>query len=91
VEAAMKTTIELLDALNDAEYVQINGTLFETEYWRLPDEDTVAEDILLEAKSGDTELSFTRDDLADAQYVGQGIYRLKSGLHLRFLTPTTIH
>lgn len=87
----METTLKLLDALNDAEYVQINGMLFETEYWRLPDEDTVADDILLEAKSGDTELSFTRDDLDDAKYVGGGVYRLKSGIQLRFLTPTTIH
>jgi hypothetical protein len=87
----METAMKLLDALNDAPYVQINGQLFETGYLRVPDEDTVPDDILLEAKSGDTELSFTRDDLDDALYVGEGIYRLKSGIQLRFLTSTTIH
>jgi hypothetical protein len=87
----METSMKLLDALNDAQYVQINGLLFETEYLRVPDENTVPDDILLEAKSGDTELSFTRGDLDDACYVGEGIYRLKSGIQLRFLASTTIH
>jgi hypothetical protein len=65
--------------------------LFETEYLRVPDEHTVPDDILLEAKLGETELSFTQDDFDDAQYVGEGLYRLKSGTQLRFLTSTTMH
>jgi hypothetical protein len=84
-------SLSLIDALCAADYVQIDGLIFETEYLRVPDEHTVPDDILLEAKSGETELSFTREDLDDAQYVGEGLYRLKSGLQLRFLTSTTIH
>ena len=45
----------------------------------------------MELKHGDTELAFTREDLDDAQYVGEGLYRLKSGALLRFLTTATIH
>ena len=84
-------TLTLLDALSGADYVQIDGLIFETEYLRVPDEHTVADDILLEAKSGETEMSFTQDDFDDAQYVGEGLYRLKSGTQLHFLTSTTIH
>lgn len=87
----MPTGMKLLDALGDAEYVQINGLIFETEYLRLPDEHTVADDILLEAKSGDMELSFTQEDLDEARYLGDGVYRLKSGIQLRFLSSTTLH
>ena len=56
-------TMKFFDALSGAEYVQINGEIFQTEYLRLPDEHTVPDDILLEAKAGETELSFTQDDV----------------------------
>jgi len=91
MERTMQTPMKLLDALSGAEYVQVDGEIFETEYLRMPDEHTVADDILLEAKSGETELYFTQGDFNDAQYIGEGIYRLKSGIQLRFLSSTTIH
>ena len=50
--------------------------MFETEYLRVPDEYTVADDVVLEAKHGDTEFAFTRDDVDGAKYVGEGVYRL---------------
>ena len=81
----------LTEAMQDAHFVQLNGVVFETGYLRAPDESTVAEDIVMELKHGDTELAFTREDLDDAQYVGEGLYRLKSGALLRFLTTATIH
>jgi len=84
-------TMKFFDALSGAEYVQINGEIFQTEYLRLPDEHTVPDDILLEAKAGETELSFTQDDFTNAQYIGEGLYRLKSGIQLRFLASTTVH
>ena len=81
----------LAEAMQDADFVQLNGIVFETGYLRAPDDSTVADDVVMELKHGDTELAFTRDDLDDAQYVGEGLYRLKSGALLRFLTTATIH
>jgi len=77
--------------MRDADFVVIDGNLFETEYLRVPDEDTVAEDIVLEAKRGEIEIMLTRDEIDDAQHVGEGIFRLKSGAHLRFVSSATIH
>jgi hypothetical protein len=83
--------INLTDTMHDADFVILDGAVFITEYLRVPDESTVADDIVLEARRGDTEISLTRDEIDDAQYVGEGVYRLKCGAHLRFLTSATIH
>jgi hypothetical protein len=82
---------KLAVAMDDADYVLIDGVVFETEYLRVPDEDTVADDVILEAKHGDTEVAFTREEIDGALHVGDGVYRLKSGSLLRFLTGATIH
>ena len=58
--------------MRDADFVQINGIVFETEYLRVPDESTVADDVVLELKRGETEVAFTREELDDAEYVGDG-------------------
>jgi len=71
--------------------VLIDGVMFETEYRRVPDEDTAAEDVVLEVRHGDTEVMFTREEMDDALHLGEGIYRLKSGAQLRFLSTATIH
>jgi hypothetical protein len=81
----------LAEAMRDADYVQINGIVFETEYLRVPDESTVAEDVIMELKLGNTEVQFTLDELDDAEYVGDGHFRLKSGAVLRFLSHATVH
>ncbi len=85
------TPTTLAVAMLDADFVQLNGIVFEAGYLRVPDESTVAEDVVMELKHGDTELAFTREELDDAQYVGEGLYRLKSGALLRFLTTATVH
>ena len=77
--------------MRDADFVQINGIVFQTEYLRVPDESTVAEDVVMELKLGDTAVEFTRDELDDAKYVGDGYFRLKSGATLRFLSHATVH
>lgn len=88
----MKTdSMTLAEAMRSADFVQLNGIVFETEYLRVPDESTVADDVVMELKLGDTELAFTRDEVDDAVYVGDGIYRLKSGVLLRFLVSATVH
>ena len=88
----MKTTlIELTEAMRGADFVQLDGVVFATGYLRVPDESTVADDVVMELRLGDTELAFTRDELDDAEYVGGGLYRLKSGALLRFLSTATVH
>ena len=81
----------LTDMMDNADFVLIDGVVFETEYLRVPDEDTVADDVVLEAKRGDTEIALTRAEIDDAEHVGEGVFRLKSGAHLRFLSSATIH
>ena len=82
---------QLINAMDNADFVLIDGVVFETEYIRVPDEYTVADDVVLEAKRGETEIELTRAEIDDAEHVGEGVYRLKSGSHLRFLTSATIH
>jgi hypothetical protein len=82
---------KLMSAMGDADFVLVNGVVFQTEYSRVPDQYTVADDIVLEAKNGDNEIAFTRDEMEGAEDVGDGAYRLKSGALLRFLTGATIH
>ncbi|HEV7412652.1 MAG TPA: hypothetical protein VGP14_03255 [Casimicrobiaceae bacterium] len=81
----------LTEAMHGADFVQLNGVVFATEYLRVPDESTVPDDVVMELRLGDTELEFTRGELDDAAYVGEGTYRLKSGVLLRFLSSATIH
>lgn len=81
----------LTDAMCDADFVLINGVVFRTDYLRVPDEDTVADDVVLEATHGDNEIALTRDEIDDAEFLGDGVYRLKSGALLRFLSTATVH
>ena len=82
---------ELSRAMADADFVLINGVVFATDYLRIPDEGTVGDDVVLEASHGDTEVLFTRDEIEDAEHVGEGVYRLKSGALLRFFSSATVH
>ena len=78
-------------AMHDADFVLVNGVVFVTEYLRVPDEDTVPDDVILEAKRGEDEIALTLDDIDKAEFLGDGVYRLKSGAMLRFLTSATVH
>ena len=84
-------SVHFANAMHGADFVQIDGIVFETEYLRVPDEETVPDDVIMELRLGDTELAFTLEELDDAQYVGNGVYRLKSGSLLRFLSTATVH
>jgi len=81
----------LASAMDHADYVLIDGIVFETEYMRILDEGTVDDDVVLEARHGDTEVMYTRQEMDGAEHLGEGIYRLKSGEMLRFLSTATIH
>jgi len=78
-------------AVDDADFVLIDGVMFQTAYLRIPDEDTVADDIVLEAHNGETEIAFTCEDVDGAIHLGNGEYRLRSGAQLRFLSTATVH
>jgi hypothetical protein len=65
--------------------------IFATEYTRIPDDRTVADDVVLEAVHGDTEITFTCQEMDGAEHMGDGVYRLKSGAEIRFLSSATIH
>ena len=82
---------ELFKTMQDADYVMIDGVVFETGYLRIPDEFTVADDVVLEARSGDTEIDMTRAEIDDAVELGQGMFRLRSGSVVRFLSSAVIH
>jgi hypothetical protein len=89
--ATMDNSRPLADAMDDADFVLIDGVVFLTAYLRVPDQDTVADDIVLEATHGDTEIALTREDIDGAEYVGEGLYQLRSGARLRFLSSATVH
>jgi hypothetical protein len=83
--------LELFETMKGADFVVIDGVIFETGYLRVPDENTVADDVVLEARSGDTEIDMTRAEIDGAEGVGQGIFRLKNGSLVRFLSSAVIH
>ena len=79
------------DAMRDADFVLVDGVVFRADYLRVPDDDTVADDVVLEATHGDDEIALTRDEIDGAEFVGDGVYRLKTGALLRFLSTVTVH
>jgi hypothetical protein len=82
---------ELYKSMDGADYVVIDGILIETDYLRVPDEYTVADDVMLEARHGDTEIDVTHGEFEDAVGLGEGVFRLKSGSLVRFLSSAVIH
>ena len=60
--------------------------MFQTGYLRVPDEFTAADDVVLEARRGETEIDLTREEIDDAVLLGEGVFRLKNGSLVRFLT-----
>jgi hypothetical protein len=87
----MSNLRQLAEALDRADFVLWNGEVFATEYARVPDEDTRADDVVLEARRGDDELSLTLGDIGDAEALGEGVFRLKGGELLRLLSQATVH
>ncbi len=87
----MIATHELFESMKGAEFVVVDGVLFEAGYVRVPDEFTVADDVVLEARHGDTEIDMTREELEDAALLGEGVFRSKSGSLVRFLSSAVVH
>jgi hypothetical protein len=83
--------LNLFDTMTGAEYVVIDGVIFETGYLRVPDEFTSADDVVLEARRGETEIDLTRAEIEDAVGLGEGVFRLKNGSLVTFLTSAVVH
>jgi hypothetical protein len=83
--------LNLFDTMTDAEYVVIDGVIFETGYLRVPDEFTSADDVVLEARRGETEIDLTRAEIEGAVDLGEGVFRLKNGSLVRFLASAVVH
>src|SRR5258708_16172743 len=81
--------LNLFDPMTGADYVVIDGLIFETGYLRVPDEFTSADDVVLEARRGDTEIDLTRAEVEGAEELGEGVFRLKNG-SLVPLLPTPV-
>jgi len=81
----------LADAMVDADFVLIDDEVFEADYLRVPDEYTVADDVVIEASRGDAEIALTWAEIDGAQHLGEGVFRLRNGAHLRFLASATVH
>jgi len=82
---------ELFETMKGADYVVIDGVIFETGYLRVPDEDTVPDDVVLEARHGETEIDITRAEIEGAEGLGEGVFRLRNGSLVRFLTTAVVH
>jgi hypothetical protein len=76
----------LASAMDNADFVLIDGVVFAKEYIRLPDERTVADDVVL-AANGDTEITFTRQEMDAPCTSARSCYRPKSGAELRSWPP----
>ena len=83
--------MDILHAMSDAKFVNVNGRMFVTGYACDPDDFLMDDDIVLDASSEEAELDFTFDDVRDAEELGPGAYRLRSGAVLCFLSPPTVH
>lgn len=84
-------TGSLFDAMSGADFVMVDGIVFATGYVRVPDEFTVADDVVVEARNGEMEIEFTRAEIEGAEGVGEGVFRLRSGRLVRFLSGAVLH
>jgi len=81
----------LYATMTDADYVVIDGELFATGYLRVPDEFTTADDVVVEARQGDREIDMTRAEIEGAEDIGEGLFRLRNGSLVRFLSTAVVH
>ena len=83
--------MDILHAMHDAKFVQVNGEMFVNAYSCDPEDTLVDDDIVLEIASKDSHADFTFDDVRDAEKIGPVAYRLRSGAVLYFLSLPTVH
>ena len=75
--------LSLASAMDNAEFLLIDGVVFETEYLRDPGRTDHSPTTSCSRPSTATPRSlFTREEMDDAEHLGDGVYRLKSGEQL---------
>lgn len=84
-------TPSLFDTMSGADFVMIDGVVFAAGYVRVPDEFTVADDVVVEARNGEMEIDLTRAEVEGAERVGEGVFRLRNGALVRFLAAAVLH
>ncbi len=84
-------SVNVNQVLDRADFIWVNGDVFRTQYLRVADDDTHADDILIEGASDEGELFFTRGEIEQAEDLGDGSIRLMTGALVRFLTSATVH
>lgn len=87
----MNALDRLVDAMRNADFVLIDGEVYRADYLRLPDEETVPDDVVLEATHDGREVALTCGDIDGAEALGDGAYRLRSGALVTFLSTITLH
>jgi len=83
--------LNFIEAMQNADFVFIDGEIFETRYLRIPDENIMADDIVLEARHDDTEVMLLHSDIDQAKPLGADFFRLKNGMVVHFFAATVVH
>ena len=81
----------LSDSMLHADYVVIDGVLFEAAYLRAPEDASHEDDVVLEATRDGVEIAWTRGDFEGVEATGDGGWRLANGHSIRFIAPATVH
>jgi hypothetical protein len=83
--------MSILQAIQQARLVQINGHTLLKRFACDPSDDLLADDIVLKAWADGGELELTLDDITGAVELEPNAYRLRSGAVLCFYRRPTIH
>ncbi|MEN9558943.1 MAG: hypothetical protein RLZZ502_154 [Pseudomonadota bacterium] len=83
--------MNMVYALHGAEFVWVNGTIFRTDYLRIPDDETTADDVILEGSHDNMRLMLTQSDIQKAKAHEDGSFEFGDGVFLRFLSSASLH
>ncbi len=84
-------TMNILQLLNQSDYIQINNQLIKPEYMYASMDFAEDDDVAVEAQLDGAELVLTVADLEDATPLADGAYWLESVGYLRFLSRQALH
>jgi hypothetical protein len=82
---------EVNQVINRADFVWVDGSVFRTSYLRFSDDDTIADDVLIEAGNDEVELFFTKGEIERLEDLGDGSLRMPNGSLVRFLAGALLH
>ena len=87
----MVRTSELFKTMQGADYVVIDGVVFEADICASRTNSRSPTTSCWKRASGDTEIDMTRAEIDGAVQVGEGEFRLRNGSLVRFLSSAVIH